>query len=390
MKVLISAYACEPGQGSEPGAGWEWSRAAALENEVWLLTRENNAQKIEAALREEPHLKLHPVYIDLPKWARFWKRGNRGIRAYYLLWQLLVWRTGSALHKHVKFDLAHHLTLGIDWLPTGLALIRDLKFIWGPVGGTSHSNWRLWRFFGLRGIGRELVREIATRPCRRLMGEWTARRAHLVLAQNRDVLRRFRGINITVLEPHVALNPLDLRESVGPRQSHQLVFAGRILTWKGLLMAISALRHPECEGMSLDIYGQGPDRHGAVTWARRMGVSHRIRFLGQRPREEVIRVLSSATALVFPSLHDSAGWIVAEAICTGCPVVCFDVGGPGVLTELDEKSRAMQISRFPDIAIAKAVAELRARTSEETSECYFTRDRLPSILRNFYRTEPVT
>jgi allantoicase len=85
MKVLISAYACEPGKGSEPGAGWEWSRAAALEHEVWVLTRTKNALAIERALANEPHLRLHPVYIDLPAWARFWKRGQRGVHLYYLL-----------------------------------------------------------------------------------------------------------------------------------------------------------------------------------------------------------------------------------------------------------------------------------------------------------------
>lgn len=26
MKILFSAYACEPGKGSEPGVGWNWGR----------------------------------------------------------------------------------------------------------------------------------------------------------------------------------------------------------------------------------------------------------------------------------------------------------------------------------------------------------------------------
>lgn len=42
MRVLVSAYACTPGRGSEPGAGWEWAAAAARENWVLLLTRSNN------------------------------------------------------------------------------------------------------------------------------------------------------------------------------------------------------------------------------------------------------------------------------------------------------------------------------------------------------------
>ena len=48
MKVLISAYICAPHRGSEPGAGWNWSLAAAEDNEVWVLTRERNRAAIEA------------------------------------------------------------------------------------------------------------------------------------------------------------------------------------------------------------------------------------------------------------------------------------------------------------------------------------------------------
>ena len=42
MKVLMSAYACEPGKGSEPAVGWNWALQAARRHEVWVLTRGNN------------------------------------------------------------------------------------------------------------------------------------------------------------------------------------------------------------------------------------------------------------------------------------------------------------------------------------------------------------
>ena len=43
IKVLISAYACEPGKGSEPGVGWNWVRQIAdFAKEVWVITKANN------------------------------------------------------------------------------------------------------------------------------------------------------------------------------------------------------------------------------------------------------------------------------------------------------------------------------------------------------------
>ncbi|HLE82176.1 MAG TPA: glycosyltransferase family 1 protein, partial [Dehalococcoidia bacterium] len=41
-KVLISAYACEPGKGSEPNVGWNVAREMARQHDVWVLTRANN------------------------------------------------------------------------------------------------------------------------------------------------------------------------------------------------------------------------------------------------------------------------------------------------------------------------------------------------------------
>ena len=50
LKVLLCAYACEPGRGSEPGTGWNVLRALAERNDVWVLTRPHGSVKIESEL----------------------------------------------------------------------------------------------------------------------------------------------------------------------------------------------------------------------------------------------------------------------------------------------------------------------------------------------------
>ena len=105
MKVLISAYICAPNRGSEPGAGWNWSLAAAQDNDVWVITRESNRPAIEAELAAHPHPRLHFVYVELPPWGLRLKKGERGIRyfSYYTLWQLAALRTARKLHEEVRF-----------------------------------------------------------------------------------------------------------------------------------------------------------------------------------------------------------------------------------------------------------------------------------------------
>jgi hypothetical protein len=64
MKVLLSAYACEPNKGSEPGVGWQWTlEIARLSYDVWMLTRANNRENIEAELAKMPPItNLHFIY----------------------------------------------------------------------------------------------------------------------------------------------------------------------------------------------------------------------------------------------------------------------------------------------------------------------------------------
>jgi len=38
---------------------------------------------------------------------------------------------------------------------------------------------------------------------------------------------------------------------------------------------------------------------------------------------------------VFPSLHDSGGMVVLEALAAGLPVICLDLGGPGTIATED-------------------------------------------------------
>jgi len=85
MKLLLSAYACEPSKGSEPGVGWNWTQALFRRGyDVHVITRSNNRSDIESAYKgQSPPITFY--YHDLPRWARFWKYWPGGIYLYYLV-----------------------------------------------------------------------------------------------------------------------------------------------------------------------------------------------------------------------------------------------------------------------------------------------------------------
>ena len=165
LKVLISAYACEPGKGSEPGVGWNVTVEAARRHDVWVITRANNRPMIEPELARNPMPSLHMVYYDLPRWTRWWKRGARGTRLYYYLWQLALYSVARRLHQEIRFDVTHHVTFVTYWMPSLIPFL-PAPCLWGPVGGGESApkalqvdgGWRGRLFEGLRSIAAGAVR----------------------------------------------------------------------------------------------------------------------------------------------------------------------------------------------------------------------------------------
>jgi len=334
VRILAFAYACGPGKGSEPGAGWGLARMLTELGEIWIVTRANNREAIEAALPSLPEAdRLRFVYVDLPPWARWWKRGQRGVRLYYLLWLFAAHRRAKKLQRKVRLDVVWHLTLANAWLGSTAGLVGP-RFIYGPVGGGVDVPMRLVPALGVRGAvyegGRAVARALGryANPLARLA--W--RRAEVVLVQNpetREWLPPRHRWKVTVF-PHTLTADLGQSEARTQRPSGAppvALFAGRLLAWKGVSLGLRALANlPDWRFI---IIGSGPDEVRLRRLARRLKLDGRVEFQGWRPREEVLRAMrEEADAFLFPSLHDDAPLAVAEALTAGLPIVCLERGGP--------------------------------------------------------------
>ena len=62
------------------------------------------------------------------------------------------------------------------------------------------------------------------------------------------------------------------------------------------------------------------------------GLQPKVRVLSYVEREDLCALYSSATALLFPSLHEGFGWPILEAQACGCPV--FTSNRPPMMTEI--------------------------------------------------------
>jgi glycosyltransferase involved in cell wall biosynthesis len=383
MRVLVFAYACEPDKGSEPGAGWVWSRMLARMGEVWVITRESNRVVIDAALDGIPEKRdLHFEYVDLPARARFWKRGARGARLYYLLWQVAALRRARRISRRISFDLVWHLTWANAWLG-GLAPLLPGRFVYGPVGGGVGMDWSFVTVLGVRGAVFETARAFVRAGARFLnpLARLPWRRADLILVQNPETRAWLpsRHREKATVFPHIVLDERasSWMASRSETPTRNALFVGRLLPWKGVALALRVLSL--LPGWTLTVCGDGYDGPRLRRLARRLKVEERVVFLGWSIPDRVRDLMrEESDVFLFPSLHDEGGWVIAEALATGLPVVCLDRGGPPVIG-----GSGVPCTNVSDTtaALAKAVGSASVEGAAGFPSIDASTGRLRSILR---------
>jgi glycosyltransferase involved in cell wall biosynthesis len=117
-----------------------------------------------------------------------------------------------------------------------------------------------------------------------------------------------------------------------------LLFVGNDLVKKGLPTLLQALELMP-EQVHLAVVGQGEAMRMLQTQVERQGLSARVHFLGsQRDMGVAYR---AADALVHPTLEDSYGMVVLEAMAHGLPVVVSDVPYCGIAKDLSDCENAL-------------------------------------------------
>ncbi len=331
LKVLISAYACEPGKGSEPEVGWQWALQMARFHDVTVLTRANNRPAIKAEISRSTGPKPQFIYFDLDPWWLKLKQRLRLHRGYYVLWQRAANRLVAELVREKKFDLLHHVTFATFRYPTAI-WGHGVPCLWGPVGGVESIPAALlpWRhpgalFSEVIRNGDNLLQTATAGVLRR-----RAKQSDLVLVSTRQMQGTFAELGIrTRLMPTIGLQtgnfPVPPRTVA--RRPLRLLYVGNLIPLKGLDFALQALKASRTEAR-LTLIGSGPFRKTLEAMVVKLGLTQRVEFRGRLPREETLAAYKDFDVCLFPSLHDTGGYAVIEAMCNAMPTICLAVGGP--------------------------------------------------------------
>jgi glycosyltransferase involved in cell wall biosynthesis len=283
------------------------------------------------------------------------RRSSADKALYYVLWQWFAVRRIRRLFPSLPFDVVHHVTYVSVRYPSFMGTL-DLPFWFGPVSGGEGVPLRLRAGFSAGQQWRERLRDISNAlvPRDPLLRR-TFRQAEKILV-TRDTLalvpRRWRYKSIVQLaiglSEHNLASTKDKRKSSAPRL--RLLYVGRLLEWKGLDIALRAVTqvkqsHPD---ISFTIVGAGPAKARLTGLSRELGLENVVRWINWQPQRALLEHYRTADMLLFPSLRDSGGMVVLEALAQGVPVLCTDLGGPGVIVNATCGHAIATAERDPD------------------------------------------
>jgi glycosyltransferase involved in cell wall biosynthesis len=360
LRVLLSAFSCEPGKGSEPEVGLRALLAAAERHQVWVLTSTTGISDLQRFLAVHPF--RHNVHLEaIPFGVDERGLGLASFHWHYDRWQRQAMRRAVELDRVVGFDIVHHVTMSTIWTRVGVSAVPK-PLVWGPVGGGVEPPMHLLPELGLRGLLDDAIRVASRRTLAQLPPMRVApATAAVILAQNRHIIRRLRTRAPVTILPNATAVDLNGIRPEGQR-TREILLVGRIVAWKGGHLALRTLRHVTHSEAVLRVYGEGPDRRRLEQAARRWGISERVCFETWIRRSTLLPKIARAGVLLHPSFHDDAPLCVAEALTLGTPVVCLDHGGPAEVVQ--------QWPMSPARLVAPAQAETTARQMAQAIDAF--------------------
>ena len=341
MRVLLSAFACDPILGSDEEVGWQWARELSIRDvDVTVITRKSHRLAIEkhvAATGQCKNVKF--VYADMDRLHAVLHRVNRRNHLYYYFWQWIAYRVAAGMHAVTPFELVHHVTWVSFRQPSFMGLL-GIPMFFGPVAGGDEVPKGYAEAFSFNQRMVEILRgwtNILTRfdPLMRM----TFKKATKIFFTSQDHLLRIpkfarakAAVELAIGCDSYEINRVAHRTKFS-RQGDRLLFVGRCIGWKGMdigLLVFAKIRQ-ERPDVTLTVIGDGIDRARWMEKAKMLGIAEAIEWRGWLSKLAVLDLYTKFDILFYPSLRDSGGFVVLEALQRGLPVVAFRLGGPGVV-----------------------------------------------------------
>ena len=342
MNYLISAYSVNPYKGSEDSIGWNWvlqyEKNYKGGDRIILLTKKFNEKDTRRGLKEFNIQHVELVIVDVPNALNWFREKHSAFHhMYYILWQHWAWLWVK--HSGIHFDVIHHVTMNDYRIPSELYKAKGEKVIWGPMGGAQVTPRPLKVYEKNQLVAS--FREFVNKSC-----SWNPfykkalRSYYKIYCINNETqkqISRIVGKDVPLM-PELALRDeyknLPIRK--GNNDILKIVFVGRLIGKKGIAFRVDALSlMPTDIKWQLFIFGYGDDHAIIEKQIADSGIGKNVKLMGNRPLNQIAEAYQQADVFVLPSLRETSGNVLLEAMAYAVPIVAFDTSFCRLLKEVD-------------------------------------------------------
>ncbi|WP_288772392.1 glycosyltransferase [uncultured Prevotella sp.] len=374
MKILINAYACSPGMGSEPGMAWNWVSNLARFCELHIITEGEFRDKIETVVPTleqggNMHFYYNPVSEKIRKMC--WNQGDWRFYKYYREWQWKTYLLAKDICQKEHIDILHQLNMigfrepGYLWK---LSRENGVPFVWGPVDAKDKfpvayldgAGLKTKLFMRLKNF----LTGIQLRYSKRVL--LAARQSSVIFSASSNSQRSFKKymnidsplLNETgcYVQDHPIVDKTD-------KETFDVLWVGKMDFRKQLALALQTVAKSENNKLRLHIMGGG-DAESYQSLAKSYGIADKCIWHGAVSHDEVQDIMQKSDIFLFTSVAEGTPHVVLEAISNNLPVVCFDTCGQGDAVN-DKVGRKIPLS-FPCQSVsdfAKLLNELEDNRS---------------------------
>lgn len=341
INVLVNAYAVSPNWGSEPGMGWNWVVNLANYCNVYVITEGEWSNEIEDSLKNLPqrnNIKFYYIPLSCKIRRMCWNQGDWRFYWYYRKWQKLAYAKAKEIISSTQIDAIHQLNMIGFREPGYLWKIKNIPYVWGPVGGMGDipiaylkgAGWKQNIFCRIKN----LISNVQIKYSIRVKA---AVNRGIMIAATREVQDKVRKIyckDIPLIN-ETGCYPKNVDTKKNPNHTDKLniLWVGKFDFRKQFNIALEAVRRlPKDINWKLDVispFSSEIQKEKIVTQITKMGIGDQVFLHGRMPNKKVHEMMRASDLFLFTSIMEGTPHVVLEALQNSLPVICIDTCGQG-------------------------------------------------------------
>ena len=220
--------------------------------------------------------------------------------------------------------------MGSVRIPSFLCFTKK-KFIYGPLAGGEAVPKLLLQSFSFKSRLFEFLRKLSNTQIKYsfLLNKCFFNSSKILLANKETYnLINHRFLKKSLIVPNLFNKKLFFK--IKSTQKRKIYYVGRLIDWKGIEIIKKIILNLERNNfkISFNIFGDGHLKNNLSRFILTNKISNNVKIYGQIEQDNLLKKIRENDLLIFPTLRDSGGYVILEALNNNINVITTNAAGP--------------------------------------------------------------